>query len=296
MNLSIILPARNEECALRALLPELQSSYPDAEIIVVNDGSIDGTVNLCRELNIGLVNHPRSLGNGASVKAGARAATGEILVFMDADGQHRPDQIAGLLEQMRGGADMAVGARRWKDQASWLRGAANAVYNRVASYMTGAHIPDLTSGFRAVMANKFRRFLFLLPNGFSYPTTITMAFLRMGYVVEFVPIETQERRGNHSHIMPLRDGLRFLIVIFRIGSLYSPLKLFAPIGLGFLLLGLGHYGYTYFVSSRFTNMSALMLANGVLVFLIGLVSEQLTTLLYAALHRELPESAVRQQD
>ena len=286
MKLSIILPAKNEETSLRELLPELLAAYPEAEIILVDDGSTDGTVALCTELGVQVISHSRTMGNGAAVKAGARAATGDVLVFMDADSQHRPDQIAALLESIDRGADMVVGARSWEGQANWLRGTANALYNRIAGYMTGTTIPDLTSGFRAVVADKFKPFLFLLPNGFSYPTTITMAFLRMGYVVEFCPILMRERRGSGSHIRPLRDGVRFLVVIFRIGSLYSPLKLFAPIGLAFFLLGLSYYFYTYATVQRFTNMSALLLANSVLVFLIGLVSEQLTTLLYAAMHRE----------
>jgi glycosyltransferase involved in cell wall biosynthesis len=218
----------------------------------------------------------------SAIKRGVRAASGDVLVLMDADGQHDPELIQRLLDKLEAGFDMVVGARDAAGQASVGRGAANAFYNRLASWMTGHAIADLTSGFRAVRAEKFREFLHLLPNGFSYPTTSTMAFFRSAYPVAYVPIPVARRIGTNSHIRPLRDGLRFLLIIFRIATLYSPLKLFAPAALMFLLLGLGYYGYTFATMGRFTNMSALMLSASVIVFLIGLVSEQITGLTYLA--------------
>ena len=208
------------------------------------------------------------------------SASGDILVFMDADGQHSAADIPKLLECLEAGYDMAVGARDAGGQANIGRGAANAFYNRVASWMTGHRIADLTSGFRAARAERFREFLHLLPNGFSYPTTSTMAFFRSAYPVAYVPIPVSKRVGTGSHIRPLRDGVRFLLIIFKIATLYSPLKLFAPTAVGFGLLGLSYYVWTFTTQGRFTNMSALLLSAAVIIFLIGLVSEQITSLTY----------------
>jgi glycosyltransferase involved in cell wall biosynthesis len=222
------------------------------------------------------------MGNGAAIKRGTRAASGDILVFMDADGQHDPSLIPQLLEKLAEGYDMAVGARDASGQANAGRGAANAFYNRLASWMTGHKVADLTSGFRAVRADRFREFLHLLPNGFSYPTTSTMAFFRSAYPVAYVSIPVAKRVGTSSHIRPLRDGLRFLLIIFKIATLYSPLKLFAPTAAGFGLLGVSYYAWTFATQARFTNMSALLLSAAVIVFLIGLISEQITGLTYLA--------------
>lgn len=286
--ISVILPARNEAQALHGLLPALRqavSSLADGvELIVVDDGSDDATARLAQEAGAVVVRHPYAMGNGAAIKSGARRATGEILVFMDADGQHDPADIPRLLHEIEQGYDMAIGARSRRGQASFWRHLGNWVYNRLASLITARPILDLTSGFRACRAERFREFLALLPNGFSYPTTITMAFLRSGYPVTFIPIEVAERVGR-SHLRPWRDGIRFLLIIFRIGALFSPLKVFAPIAFCFAILGLGYYGFTFMEAQRFTNMSALLLSTSVLVFLMGLLSEQVTMLLYSRLER-----------
>ncbi len=277
--ISIILPARNEADAVGQTVARLRALLPEAELILVDDGSTDETAQRAEAAGARVLRHPYSMGNGAAIKTGARAARGEVLVFMDADGQHDPADIPRLLAQLDQGYDMAVGARDATSQASLGRGLANTFYNRLASWMTGHPVLDLTSGFRAVRAAEFREFLHLLPNGFSYPTTITMAFFRSAYPVAYVPITAHPRIGK-SHIRPLRDGVRFLLIIFRIATLYSPLKLFVPVAAGFFLLGLGWYGYTYYTEGRFTNMSALFLSAGVIVFLIGLISEQITHLTY----------------
>lgn len=279
-NLSIILPAKNEAASLRGLLPEIRKLMPDAELIVVNDGSTDDTAAICQRNGARLITHPYGMGNGAAVKAGARAAGGEILLFMDADGQHRPQDIPLLLEKLDHGYDMAVGARDRRGQAGMHRAVANGFYNRLASWMVGQKVDDLTSGFRAVRADKFRKFLYMLPNGFSYPTTITMSFFRAGYAVGYVPIHAPRRVGNGSHLRIMRDGVRFLLIIFKIGSLYSPLKLFFPVSAFFFLLGCGNYLFTFLAAHRFTNMSALLFITALLVFLMGLISEQLTMLAY----------------
>jgi glycosyltransferase involved in cell wall biosynthesis len=277
--ISIILPAKNEAAALKDLLPRLQDMQPDAEIIVVDDGSTDGTPELCSSLGTRCLSAPYSMGNGAAIKRGARAAQGDILVFMDGDGQHDPLDIERLLIRLEEGYDMVVGARDWSSQAGVGRGVANTFYNWLASRMTGHEVADLTSGFRVVKAEKFREFLHLLPNGFSYPTTSTMAFFRSAYAVAYVPIKAATRIGK-SHIKPLRDGVRFLLIIFKIATLYSPLKLFVPASVTFFLLGCANYAWTFLHSGRLTNMSTLMWSAAVIVFLIGLVSEQITALTY----------------
>lgn len=278
--LSIILPAKNEAEGLRRVLPDLRTRLPDAELIVVDDGSTDETAVVAAAAGARVLSSPYSMGNGAAIKRGARAARGDVLVFMDADGQHAADHVAALLAKLEEGYDMVVGARDASGQANLHRSLANAFYNRLASWMTGHRIADLTSGFRAVRADRFREFLHLLPNGFSYPTTSTMAFFRSAYPVAYVPIPVAKRVGNGSHIRPLKDGVRFLLIIFKIASLYSPLKLFAPTAMAFLLAGLGWYGWTFYEAGRFTNMSMLLLSAAVIVFLIGLVSEQITSLTY----------------
>ena len=279
MRISVVIPAKNEAAGLRQVLPVLREVLPEAEIIVVDDGSKDDTPAVIGEFGVRTSRSPYPMGNGAAIKRGARAATGQILIFMDGDGQHDPRQIPRLLSRLRDGYDMVVGARSWGGQANAGRGAANVVYNRLASWMTGHRVDDLTSGFRVVDASKFREFLHLLPNGFSYPTTCTMAFFRSAYAVTYEPVPVSARVGT-SHLRPVRDGVRFLLIIFKIATLYSPLKLFAPAGLSFLLLGLGYYGYTYATMGRFTNMTALLLSAAVIIFLIGLVSEQITSLTY----------------
>jgi glycosyltransferase involved in cell wall biosynthesis len=280
MRLSIILPAKNEAEGLGRTLPQLRALFPEAEIIVVDDGSTDATATIAAGHGVRVLSSPYSMGNGAAIKRGARAAGGEVLVFMDADGQHDPQLIQALLEKLASGFDMVVGARNASGQANISRGAANAFYNRLASWMTGHHIADLTSGFRVVYAERFREFLHLLPNGFSYPTTSTMAFFRSAYPVAYVSIPVARRVGSGSHIRPLRDGVRFLLIIFKIATLYSPLKLFAPTAVAFGLLGVGYYSWTFITEHRFTNMSALLLSAAVIIFLIGLVSEQITSLTY----------------
>ena len=280
MHVSVILPAKNEADGLRQTLPVLRACLPEAEVIVVDDGSTDDTAQVATSHGARVLSSPYSMGNGAAIKRGTRAASGEILIFMDADGQHDPQLIQVLLDKLDAGFDMAVGARDSTGQANAGRGAANAFYNRLASWMTGHQIADLTSGFRAVRADKFREFLHLLPNGFSYPTTSTMAFFRSAYPVAYVSIPVARRIGTGSHIRPLRDGLRFLLIIFKIATLYSPLKLFAPTSFVFFLLGLGYYAHTFVAEHRFTNMSALLLSASVIVFLIGLISEQITNLTY----------------
>lgn len=281
--LTVIVPAKNEEKGLGLVLPRLTSLYPDAQVIVVSDGSTDATEAVAKSNGVDLVVHPYSKGNGASIKSGLRAARGDVVVCMDADGQHRPEDIALLLKKLNDGAgyDMVVGARDHAGQANVHRSLANAFYNKFSSWMVGHKIEDLTSGFRVVKREKFLEFISLLPNKFSYPTTITMSFFRSGYSVSYVPIAVQKRlEGTQSHVRLIADGIRFLIIIFKIGTLFSPLKLFAPISVTLFCSGIGYYLYTYLSDGRFTNMGALLFTTSILIFLMGLVSEQVTALLY----------------
>jgi len=277
---SIVIPARNEAENLRGILPRLVALLPDAEILVVDDGSDDDTAAVCIESRVKHLRHPYPKGNGAAIKTGARAAQGEVIVFMDGDGQHKPEDVPVLIEKFEEGYDMVVGARQTGSQAGLHRAAANDIFSRFASWMVMQPIADLTSGFRVVRASRFRQFLYLLPNGFSYPTTITMSFFRAGYSVAYLPIHSPRRANGASHIRPLRDGLRFLLIIIKIGTLFSPQKLFLPISAGFFLTGLAYYLYTYLTAGRFTNMSALLFISAVFTFLIGIVSEQISALHY----------------
>jgi glycosyltransferase involved in cell wall biosynthesis len=279
MNISIVLPAKNEAAAVGATIAGIVTLLPHAEIIVVNDGSTDDTALVATDAGAKVVNHPYSKGNGAAIKTGARAAKGDVIVFMDADGQHNPQDISRLLAKIEQGYDLVVGARQQGSQASVGRGIANALYNNLATYMTEHPVEDLTSGFRAVRTEKFREFLYLLPNGFSYPTTSTMAFFRAGYSVTYVPIHAAKRIGK-SHIHPVKDGIRFFLIIFKIATLFSPLKMFLPISVLLFLMATGWYGYTLYEFSRFTNMSALLYTGSVMIFLMGLISEQITALMY----------------
>lgn len=279
MQLSIVIPAKNESQGLARILPDIRRLHPQAELIVVNDGSTDDTPDVAARCGAKVVNHPYSKGNGASIKSGARAASGDVIVFMDGDGQHKPEDIQRLIDRMSLGYDMVVGARSSGSQASRTRWFGNGVYNVVASKVVGHRIPDLTSGFRIVKASLFREFLYLLPNGFSYPTTITMAFFRMGYSVDYLSIIAEERLGK-SHIKIVRDGLRFMLIIFKIATLYSPLKLFFPVSVVLFIFGSGHYFYNYLTQARYTNMSMTLYMASLIVFLMGLVSEQITALMY----------------
>lgn len=280
MKLSVVIPAKNESATIGLLVTELVSQFRDnIEVLVVDDGSTDSTAEKASNSGAKVISHPVSLGNGAAIKTGARAAVGDILIFMDADGQHKPSDLMKLLPWIDKGYDLVIGARSKAAQANTGRAIANKIFNLMAGYMTGRKIPDLTSGFRVVRAKRFKEFLYLLPNKFSYPTTSTMAFFRAGYSVKFESVDVAPRDGV-SHISPVKDGLRFLMIIFKVATLYSPLKVFLPVSLVFLSLGLSHYGVTYYTESRFTNMSALLLSVSVLIFLIGLVSEQITALLY----------------
>jgi len=276
MKISVILPAYNEAQSLQNLLPRIKAVCPEAEIIVVDDGSCDGTAAVAAACGAVVVSNPYNMGNGAAVKRGIRQATCEHVVLMDSDGQHPPEAIPLLVEALAA-YDMVVGSRVNVRQELW-RKSANGIYNALASYVTGVKIEDLTSGFRAFKKSKAMKFLYLLPNTFSYPSTLTLAFIKASYPVKFLPADIQARQSGKSKISLVSDGLRFLAIILRIAVFFSPLKIFLPAAAAFFAAGLFYYAYTFFYFYRFTNMSALLFTTSVLVFLLGLISEQIASL------------------
>jgi len=279
---SVILPAYNEAGSIGHVLKGIRDLAARREgtdlfeIVVVDDGSSDATAAIAAAEGARVVRHPYNIGNGAAVKAGIREAGGEVIVLMDADGQHRPEEIPLLLDALENHA-MAVGARRAQGHAGLHRRIANALYNLLASYVTGRKIPDLTSGFRAVRAGVLQRFLYLLPNTFSYPTTITLACFKTGLPVAYVPIDAQ-RRGGKSKIRLLKDGSRFFLIILKIATFFSPFRVFFPLSLLSVLAGTGYYAYTFLTEHRFTNMAMLLIMQGVILFALALISEQIAQL------------------
>jgi glycosyltransferase involved in cell wall biosynthesis len=275
---TILLPAYNEEKSIGRTIQAIRELYPDFEILVVDDGSTDNTLQEAMATGVNVWPHPYNMGNGAAIKTGLRCAAGDWIIMMDADGQHNPAEIASLLEY-KDRYDMVVGARTRQGQASFHRSIANRIYNGLASYVTKFRIEDLTSGFRLVRKSTVASFIYLLPNTFSYPTTLTMAYLRSGLSVKYVPINTRKRQGK-SKIKLTQDGIRFLLIITKIAALFSPFRVFLPVSGVFFLTGTGYYIYTFVTSHRFSNMSALLLTTSIIIFMMGLISEQITQLRY----------------
>ncbi|PTY38377.1 glycosyl transferase [Saccharospirillum sp. MSK14-1] len=250
------------------------------EIIVIDDGSDDNTGSVASGAGAHVIRHPYSRGNGAAIKTGIRNAKGDFLIMMDADGQHLPSEIPKLIAELDENIDMVIGARRRESQSTIWRHFANGLYNKLASFLVEKKIDDLTSGFRIVDRKKALSLVNLLPNYFSYPTTLCMSFFKLGYGVKFVSVNVKKNEGK-SHIRPLKDGIRFITIIFKIIGLYSPLRVFLPTALFFFVLGMGRYAFTFITDGTFTNMSAMLLSTSVMVFLMGLISEQISTLIYA---------------
>lgn len=282
-NISVIIPAMNEEQVIGAVVEKVHNVMKDSgykyEVIVVDDGSSDKTAIMAQQAGARVIRHAYNMGNGAAVKSGIRNARGEVVVMMDADGQHDPIDIPRLLAEIDD-YPMVVGARASESQASKYRDIANTIYNALASYMCSRPIPDLTSGFRAINTSLARQFLYLLPNTFSYPTTITLSIIRSGYCVKYIPIKVSKRVGK-SKIKMLRDGFRFLVIIFKISTLFSPMKIFLPVSLFTFFLGVAWYLFTFiFIEPHFPPASVIMILASVLFFLMGLISEQIALLRY----------------
>jgi glycosyltransferase involved in cell wall biosynthesis len=273
-SVSVIIPAFNEAENLGHVVQRIAALYSDFEIIVVNDGSTDETASVASDSGAIVYSHPYNIGNGAAIKSGIRIASGEILIFMDGDGQHDPEEIGALLSHFPD-YDMVVGARGKGAHSTWSRALGNKIYNWFASYAAKFQVMDLTSGFRAIKADIARNLLYLLPNTYSYPTTITLGVLRSGRSLKYIPIRAKVRMKGKSKIKLLRDGVRFFMIIIKICALYSPLRIFLPVSALLFLTGLSYYFYTYMLWGRFTNMSALLFTTSIIVFMMGLVSEQI---------------------
>jgi glycosyltransferase involved in cell wall biosynthesis len=270
--ISIVMPAYNEEEIIGKILDELaEGDY--YEIIVVDDGSEDDTIRVAEEHGARVIRHPYNIGNGAAVKTGIRAANGDVIVLMDADGQHPPADIPRLVQHI-GDYDMVVGARTSQSQAEFHRNVANGVFNMYASYIVGYSIPDLTSGFRVIKASLAKKFAYLLPNGYSYPSTITISMFRSGFRVRYEPIVAPARTGV-SKVRPLKDGIRFLLTITRLGTMFVPLKIFLPFSLLFFSVGVGYGSWLLIFRHRFSNMAAMLITIGIVIFLMGLIAEQI---------------------
>jgi len=276
--ITILMPAFNEEHSIGRTIREIKEFYPDFEILVVDDGSTDGTKKEAVNAGANVWSLPYNIGNGAAIKTGLRYASGEWVLMMDADGQHKPEDIAKLLEY-KDNFDMVVGARSKGSSTSWHRDLANFIYNWLASYVTKFKVEDLTSGFRLVKSERVSKFIYLLPNTFSYPSTLTMAYLRSGLSIKYVPIQTLARKGK-SKIKLFKDGIRFFLIITRIATLFSPFRVFLPVSFIFFITGLGYYIFTFITQHRFTNMSMLLLSSSVVIFMMGLVSEQISQMRY----------------
>ena len=273
---SVIVPAFNEGAAIADVVAALTGGAPWHEVIVVDDGSSDDTGERAREAGAIVVRHPYNKGNGAAVKSGVRRATGANVLIVDGDGQHRPGDAERLVSRL-GEYDLVVGARSSATQATSARRVGNAALNRLASYLTDRQIPDLTSGFRAARRDCLLEFLHLLPNGFSTPTTTTLAFLKAGYSVAFEPIEAEPRVGA-SKIKFARDGAKFFLILLKIITIFSPLKVFVPVSVVTFATGSLYAVWTIWTQSHITNSSVLLIMLAVVIFLVGLVSEQISAL------------------
>ena len=272
-SISIVIPAFNESASIAEVVSVLRTAASWREIIVVDDGSSDGTAECAASAGANVVRLPYNMGNGAAVKNGIRRATGEFILIVDADGQHPPEDALRIASRL-GEFDLVIGARATATQANQARRAGNGALNRLASYLTGREIPDLTSGFRGARASGLREFLHLLPNGFSYPTTSCLALMKAGHNVTFLPVTARPRVGR-SKIRVVRDGVRFVLIILKIVTLYSPLKVFFPISAASFLLGLFYGIWNVYVHGKIPMGSALLIQLAVVVFLFGLISEQI---------------------
>ncbi|HVL67135.1 MAG TPA: glycosyltransferase [Vicinamibacterales bacterium] len=273
---SVVIPAFNEADSIAQVITDLRAAAPWHEVLVVDDGSSDETAARAREAGATVIRHPYNKGNGASVKTGIRQATGEYVLIVDGDGQHRPEDAQRLVARL-GEYDLVIGARSRSTQATSARRYGNGLLNWLAGYLTDREIPDLTSGFRAARRDHLREFLHLLPNGFSTPTTTTLAFIKAGYNVAFEPIEARQRVGQ-SKIRLARDGTKFLMIILRIVTIFSPLRIFLPVSLASFSVGAGYAVWTIATQRHVTNSSVLLIIFAVIVFLVGLISEQISAL------------------
>lgn len=275
-SVSVVIPALDEAAAIGDVVQRLRASALWHQLLVIDDGSNDATADLSRAAGAYVIRHPYRKGNGAAVKTGIRHATAEFILIVDADGQHSPEDARRLVSRL-GEYDLVIGARAPSTHASLRRRAGNALLNRLAGYLTGRPIPDLTSGFRAARREYLREFLHLLPNGFSTPTTTTLAFIRAGYNVAFEPVDARPRVGQ-SKIRFAHDGAGFLLILLKIVTLFSPLRIFVPVSVTSFLVGALYGVWNVIVNGRIPNGAVLLILFAALVLLVGLVSEQVSSL------------------
>jgi len=286
--LSILIPAFNEAATIGEIIPQVRQQYPDAEILVIDDGSTDETARLAEAATARVVRHPYNKGNGASVKTGLRNATREVVVIFDADGQHDAADIEKIVSQI-GVYDLVVGARDENSQTDFGRRMYHHVLNMLATYLSGLRVPDATSGFRAARRKDLLQFIHLLPNGFSTPVTTSLAFIKAGYAVRFMPTTMLKRQGGVSKIKPVRDGTRFIIIAFRMSTMFAPLKLFLPVSVALFLIALLYtiVDILFFTHRLYiTNSAVLLFTMALLIFLIGLVAEQIAALRFERMGKE----------
>lgn len=281
--ISIVLPSYNESKIIGNVIDDIKNELSkinsDYEIIVVNDHSTDDTEKIALQSGVKVISHPYNIGNGAAIKTGVRNCNGDVVVLMDSDGQHKAKEIAKMLK-FSTQYDMVVGARISNKSGAFHRNLANKIFNLFASYITHFKVRDLTSGFRIIKKNIIDNFLYLLPNTFSYPSTLTLALIRSGYSIKYVPISVEKRTGK-SKIKIFSDGIKFLVIILKIGTLFSPLRVFIPLSFMFFLLGFSHFIYKVLImGGGYTDFTIMIFIIGILIFLMGLISEQITQLRY----------------
>jgi glycosyltransferase involved in cell wall biosynthesis len=276
-NISIIIPAYNPSSDIGMVVDKIKNLYPYFEVIVVNDGSIDNTAEMAKKTGASVYSHPYNIGNGTAIKGGIRAASGAVVVFMDGDGQHNPEDTGRMVEFFPD-YDMAVGARSTEDQADLFRGIGNKALNGLAGYLAKFNIQGLTSGFRAVKSDIAHNLIYFLPNTYSYPSTITLGALRSGTSLKYNPISIQKRKNGASRFRLIKDGIRFFMIVTKMYEFYSPLRIFLPLSVVIFVLCLADYMFSNITSGRFTSMSLLIFTTSIIVFLMGIISEQITKL------------------
>ena len=273
---SVVIPAFNESASIGLVVRDLIAAARWREVLVVDDGSTDETGRQAAVAGARVIRHPYNKGNGAAVKTGVRQATGTFVLIADADGQHRASDAARLVSHLDA-YDLVVGARSSATQSSAARRLGNALLNGIASYLTQQRIPDLTSGFRAARRECLVEFIHLLPNGFSTPTTTTLAFMKAGYSVRFEPVDAAQREGI-SKIRLGPDGVEFLLILLKVITIFSPLRLFLPVSAAAFVVGAGYAVWTIVTQSHVTNSSVLLILLSVVILLVGLISEQISSL------------------
>ncbi|MCA9442479.1 MAG: glycosyltransferase family 2 protein [Candidatus Omnitrophica bacterium] len=273
---SVLIPAFNEAQTIHEVVDAIRSQHPDFEVIVIDDASTDSTGDLAEEAGANVIRRKTNQGYGAALKEGLRQAKGEFVLFMDADGQHRAEELSKLIEEIEG-ADMVVGSRP-KEILVRSRSWGKKFLAWIANYLSRQEIPDLNSGFRILRKEAALSYLPILPNGFSLTTTITLAMLKDGREVRYVPIEGSPRKGGESQVRMVRDGMGTLLMILRVIMLFDPLRVFTPIALVQIVLGVLYTLYTVVSDTNITETSPMLLLSGFGFLFFGLLADQVSNL------------------